>query len=268
MSTPVLSLHGEQRALFASDLHAGEHDPATTQRFIAALQAQARDASHVFLLGDLFEAWVGDDQRDAVADGLVDCLAALAAGGRALFLMRGNRDFLVDAPVPAAPSAATLSARCGARLLPDPCVIDLFGRRTLLAHGDALCTDDADYQRLRATLRDPAWQAAFLGQPIGARLAYARELRGRSEHDKAVKAEYLMDVNPQAVATALRDADARVLVHGHTHRPARHTQPLDGGTAERWVLPDWEAAGGRGGFLVVDADGWRAEGNWSGDPTA
>jgi UDP-2,3-diacylglucosamine hydrolase len=255
-----------EAALFCSDMHLGDHDARTAALFLERLDAHARRASHLFLLGDLFEAWVGDDQPDAVALALLDRLEKLAAAGTRVFAMRGNRDFLLDVTFPA--DAATRPARSfgersGAALLEDPCTITLFGEAVLLAHGDALCTDDVDYQRARARARGAQWQRDFLRRPLDQRLRIARELRNESRRTQAARAMGDADpgdVNAQAVDAALRAAGVRTMVHGHTHRPACHRWQLDGAPARRWVLPDWHAgdadAASRGGFLRVDASGW------------
>lgn len=253
-------------ALFCADMHLGDHDPRTARLFLEQFDAQARGASHVFLLGDLFEAWVGDDQPDAAAQDLIARLAALSAAGKRLWVMRGNRDFLLDVPFPAdAPRrpSASFTERTGAAMLDDPCTTTLFGEPVLLAHGDALCTDDTAYQRARAMARGDAWQRDFLRRPLAERLRIASELRGES---RRVQSERAMgdanpgDVNDDAVDAAMRAAGVRTLIHGHTHRPDCHRWQLAGAPARRWVLPDWHAGddGGttRGGFLRVDASGW------------
>jgi len=257
-------------ALFCSDMHLGDHDPRTAALFLERLDAQARGASHLFLLGDLFEAWVGDDQPDEVARALLDRLEALGAAGAQVYAMRGNRDFLLDVPFPADAATRPLrgfAARSGATLLEDPCTIALFGEPVLLAHGDALCTDDVDYQRARAMARSDAWQRDFLRRPLDERRRIASELRGESRRVQAMRAmaaDDPGDVAPQAVDAAMRAAGVRTMVHGHTHRPACHRWRLDGEPARRWVLPDWQAETGdapaRGGFLRVDASGWTTVG--------
>ncbi len=249
-------------ALFASDMHLGEHDAATAAQFLAAFDRTANSATHVFLLGDLFEAWAGDDQPDAVAANFIDRLRRLVARGTAIFVMRGNRDFLLDVPLDASPATKSFSHRSGVTLLDDPSVLRLFGRTVLLAHGDALCTGDVEYQRARAIVRSHEWQADFLARPLDERTAIARQLRDASRRVQAARAlegNEPGDVDEAAVVAALRDADAQVLVHGHTHRPALHRHDVDGATRERWVLSDWHAGGGepaRGAFLRVDRDGY------------
>ena len=253
---PPIELHADDRALFASDMHLGGHDPATAELFLERLQAQASGATHLFLLGDLFEAWVGDDWADEVCQRVIDALAGLARRGCRVHVMRGNRDFLLDLPLPPASAPVTgFAARAGASMLEDPCTVSLFGEPALLSHGDALCTDDGDYQRFRALTREPAWQRAFLDKPLEERIAIAQDLRARSELSKTAKADYIMDVNAEAVEAAMRAAGVRLLIHGHTHRPARHALVIDGATATRIVLPDWDAAQGRGGLLLATRDG-------------
>lgn len=267
---PQISIGGDDRALFASDMHLDEQDPATAQLFLSMLHTQASSSTHLFLLGDIFEAWVGDDDPTPVAIQLGNCLRELAVQGLRVFLMRGNRDFLLDCPIPAESSdgvrtdggtPSSFSQRCGASLLQDPTCIQLFGRMTLVSHGDSLCTDDLQYQAFRSQTREPGWQRAFLGRPLSERLSVARAMRERSESEKGAKADYLMDVNPGAVAQAMIDAQASCLIHGHTHRPARHVLAEDE-SLERWVLPDWDARLGLGGMLSVDAAGFRRIGSW------
>jgi UDP-2,3-diacylglucosamine hydrolase len=259
-----------EAALFCSDMHLGDHDPRTAAWFLDRLDAHARGVAHLFLLGDLFEAWVGDDQPDAAAQALIGRLAALTAAGTRVWVMRGNRDFLLDVPFPADAAqrpAESFGARTGAVMLEDPCTVRLFGETVLLAHGDALCTDDADYQQARALARSPAWQRDFLRRPLAERLHIARELRGESRRVQAARAMDDVepgDVNDAAVDAALRAADAHTIVHGHTHRPACHRWQLDGAPALRRVLPDWHADGAhgvaRGGFLRAHASGWSSVG--------
>lgn len=264
-----LALHGDDRALFASDIHLHDADAGTADAFFAALAREAATASHLFLLGDLFEAWVGDDDTSAVGQRLASALAAISHAGTRVYLMRGNRDFLLDVPLERAPDssdassdATPFSARCGATMLADPCPAVMFDAPALLAHGDAFCTDDAAYQAFRAQTRSADWQREFLRRPLAGRVASARALRARSESEKADKAEYLMDVNAGAVENAMRAVGARLLIHGHTHRPAVHRFALDGAQAQRWVLPDWDARGARGGMLLATRDGLRPVGHW------
>lgn len=250
MSTPVVRLGSSEVALFASDIHMGEHDPATASWFLATLAQQAAQATHLFLLGDVFEAWVGDDQPGEVTARAIATLRAVCESGVSVFVMRGNRDFLLDC----GPTGATaFSLRSGVTMLRDPAVVELFGHTVVLAHGDALCTGDKPYQQVRAEVRSPAWIERFFQQPLSDRLAFAREMRQRSqrEHLRGPAA----DVDVHAVAALLRAEQASTLVHGHTHLPARHALRIDGADAVRWVLPDWDVATCRGGFLRADATG-------------
>lgn len=248
-------LAGDDVGLFGSDLHLSADDPATLRLVLESLDEHAAGCTHLFLLGDLFDAWVGDDAPDEAADALLSAFGSLAARGVAVFAMRGNRDFLLGTPPPGV-TADPLGAH-GARLLDDPCVVDLFGVRTLLTHGDALCTDDADYQAFRIATRSPEWQREFLSRPLAERQRVATGLRGESELAKGAKAPSIMDVNARACVDAVRSNAAARLIHGHTHRPASHATPI-----ERWVLPDWDAQRGRGGWLRVDARGARRVGPW------
>jgi len=169
-----------------------------------------------------------------------------AARATPTFFMHGNRDFLV---------AKRFSDVTGVRLIEDPAMVDLYGRRTLLMHGDTLCTDDVQYQAFRKQVRDPRWQQAVLSRPLAERLAMARGLRGESEGAKQGKSMEIMDVAPAAVEAAFRDSDCDLLIHGHTHRPMHHVHRVDGRERERWVLTDWYAGGG---YLEVTPGGIRA----------
>ena len=232
------------RALFISDLHLTSERPAANEAFFAFLEREAPGATGLYILGDLFEFWVGDDD-------LSDPLNAIVAGflsntvraGTPVFLMHGNRDFLM---------AEAFCKAAGATLLPDPTVLDLFGTSTLLMHGDTLCTDDAAYQDWRKLCRSEGWQKPFLAASVDARRAQMLALRAKSEEDKRAKPATIMDVNEEAVRDALRNYDCIRLIHGHTHRPGHHALEVDGRECERWVLQDWY---GRGGFLEVGPAG-------------
>lgn len=246
----MLRIPSDEPALFASDMHLAPEVAATAERFLDALGRHGPGAAHVFLLGDLFELWVGDDSVDPLAGRLAGLLAGLADRGTRVWLMRGNRDFLLDVPVPGAAAQQRFSARCGATMLPDPCPLELHGTAALLVHGDALCTDDLAYQQWRATCRSPAWQQEFLARPLAERFVVGRAMRETSEAGKRVSSSVLMDVNPRAVDAAMDAARASLLIHGHTHRPAAHRWSYAGATRRRIVLTDWEAD--RGTLL-----GWR-----------
>ncbi len=222
--------------LFISDLHLTEERPAANERFIELLESEARGAEALYILGDFFEYWIGDDDLDepfnAVMAGM---LRRLTAGGIALYYMHGNRDFLVG---------ERFCAATGAELLPDPSVHDIQGVRTLLEHGDTLCTDDADYQSWRRVARSADWQREFLAKPRAERRKLILGLREKSKAVVQAKPADIMDVNDAAVARAMQAHGVTRLIHGHTHRPGRHQLTLDGRSAERWVLPDWSEGGG------------------------
>lgn len=239
--------HDMPHTLFVSDLHLCSTRPQITRLFEHFLGEIAPQAEGLYILGDLFEYWAGDDDlADPFNAGIVRLLRATAERGTRIYVMHGNRDFLLG---------DLFMQDAGARLLPDPTVIDLHGAPALLMHGDTLCTDDHDYQRFRTMVRDPQWQATFLAKPLAQRKAQIEELRRRSETEKSLKAADIMDVNQHAVAAALRAHHYPRLIHGHTHRPARHEHHIDGMLCERWVLPDWYETGG---YLRCDASGCSA----------
>ena len=225
--------------LFISDLHLAPQAPGVQRLFLDFLGKRARAAEHLFILGDLFEAWPGDDAIDEEdarfnAD-IVDALRACSDAGTALSLQHGNRDFLLG---------EDFATRCGARLLPDPYVLSLPTWQFVLSHGDALCTDDTDYQKFRQQVRDPAWRSAFLAKPLGERQAIAAAMRQQSEdakRDKRQRAPALMDLNPGVTEDFLRDHGYATFIHGHTHRPAVHDHIVDGIHVERWAMADWQA---------------------------
>jgi UDP-2,3-diacylglucosamine hydrolase len=218
--------------LFISDLHLSpdhRHSIAAFRRFIATLAPQAEA---LYILGDLFEYWAGDDDRhDLFHAEVVDALHDLAARGTKVYLMHGNRDLLMG---------DELAQSCRAMLLPDPTLLDLYGTSTLLSHGDKLCTDDVEYQQFRAQVHDAEFQRKFLAQPLAARKAYIEQLRVQSTAAKQSKDNAIMDVNDDAVAALLREYRYPRLIHGHTHRPKRHEHVVDGHRCERWVLSDWD----------------------------
>jgi UDP-2,3-diacylglucosamine hydrolase len=232
--------------LFISDLHLTEERPEATERFIAFLEDKARTAEALYILGDFFEYWIGDDDLgepfNAVVAGL---LADLTQRGVPVSLMHGNRDFLIG---------ERFCAATGAKLLQDPVVETIQGEKTLLVHGDTLCTDDLDYQAWRRKARDPAFQADFLAKPLPERRRAVGQMREKSKQVVQEKTAEIMDVNDEAVRQALRRHGVRRLIHGHTHRPGRHALEVDGQRCERWVLPDWY---GRGGYVEVGRRGPR-----------
>ncbi|MGY6273297.1 UDP-2,3-diacylglucosamine diphosphatase [Achromobacter denitrificans] len=235
----------------ASDLHLGPATPATSEAFLAFLQAAREEASALLLPGDIFDAWIGDDVIRAAPPWLAAVLAALrdTAARMPVWLGRGNRDFLIG---------EELAQALGAQLLPEPALLETDFGPILLTHGDEFCTDDAAYQQFRQMVRDPRWQAEFLAKTIPERLAMAQQARGESQAANQAKSMEIMDVNAGAIEGAFRDTGVRVLIHGHTHRPARHVLDVGGRKCERWVLPDWDcdhAAPPRGGWLVITRDG-------------
>lgn len=215
-----------------SDLHLDPGHPGIAAQFHAFLAGPAREGDALYVLGDLFEAWIGDDalaHRDTVA-----ALRACADAGVALYFMHGNRDFLLG---------EQFCRETGGALLTDPTLVTAHGRRALLTHGDALCTDDTPYQRLRALVRDPVWKRQFLALSLDQRRSLANEARAGSKAHTATQQAMLMDVNPDTVARAFRDAGVETIVHGHTHRPGVYRHTVDGRECTRIVTGDWHAAG-------------------------
>jgi len=218
--------------LFISDLHLCDSRPHIQQVFLRFLREHAIQAESLYILGDFFEYWAGDDDLDAPQHrNIIEALARLTQGGIPLYVIHGNRDFLL---------ADNFARATGATLLTDPTLAELYGKRVLLTHGDTLCTDDVEYQRFRAQVRDSAWQQVFLTQPLAVRKAQIEELRQRSEQEKSYKSIAIMDVNGDAVNDLLRRYDyPELLIHGHTHRPGMHEITVDGHISQRWVLGDW-----------------------------
>jgi UDP-2,3-diacylglucosamine hydrolase len=235
-----------QHSLFISDLHLAAERPQIMAQFLAFTAGIAPQSAALYILGDLFEYWAGDDDSDALGAQTAAALATLAGRGTRIYLMQGNRDVLM---------AGAFAARCGATLIGDPLLVDLHGTATVLTHGDALCTDDADYQQFRAYARDAGNQARFLAQPLQTRREQMLGMRAQSEASKQQKTETIMDVAPAAVEDLLRQYNYPRLIHGHTHRPAQHIHKVDGHRCERWVLNDWYE---RGGYLRCDAKGCTA----------
>ena len=233
--------------LFISDLHLDASRPETTALFFDFLARRARTAAALYILGDLFEAWIGDDDDAAPGPEVAAALRALVDAGVPVRFLHGNRDFLLG---------VRFAAAAGLELLPETVTIDLYGRPVLLLHGDTLCTDDIDYQAFRAQVRDPAWQARMLALPLAQRRALAGQLRETSRTATQGKAESITDVNPDAVEQALRAHRTAQMIHGHTHRPAVHEGSLDSQPMRRAVLGDWYA---HGSVLCCDAQGWRLE---------
>jgi UDP-2,3-diacylglucosamine hydrolase len=215
---------------FASDLHLDPSTPDISGRFQRFLAGPVRGARTLFLLGDLFEAWIGDDDPEPAHREVVDSIAAVAAAGTKVFVMRGNRDFMIG---------ARFCAASGATLLADPSILTMCGERVLLTHGDGLCVDDRPYQRLRALVRDPGIRAAFARLPIEARRRLATQARAGSREHLANTSSYITDVNQAAVETVLGDAGVTIMIHGHTHRPGVHRFRSGGEDRTRVVLGAW-----------------------------
>jgi UDP-2,3-diacylglucosamine hydrolase len=234
--------------LFISDLHLSPETPVATDMLLRFLRETAPAADSLYVLGDLFEYWIGDEGlAQPFAQEVAQAFRALEQDGTRVYFMHGNRDFLIG---------ERFAAASGMKLLADPTVVDLYGTRTILMHGDTLCSDDLEYQKFRTMVRNPAWQQAFLAKPLDERVRMAREVRGRSEQSKQVKDMIIMDVTPATVDGAFRAHDYARLIHGHTHRPAHHEHKVDGHDCERWVLADWHE---RGSYLLCDANGCRAQ---------
>lgn len=230
--------------LLISDLHLCAKQQHSTEAFLHFMQHVAPKAEALYILGDIFESWAGDDELDdPFHQRITHALCILAVGGTQLFIMHGNRDFLM---------AEKLMAACHATLLPDPTLVNLYGTPTLLTHGDMLCIDDAAYQSYRNQVHDPAWQQQFLNQPLAQRKAFIEQLRTRSENEKQHKSSDLMDVNDAAVSDLLRKYGYPHLIHGHTHRLNHHLHTVDGHGCECWVLGDWHEAGNA---LLCGSDG-------------
>jgi UDP-2,3-diacylglucosamine hydrolase len=220
--------------LFVSDLHLDASAPATVERFIGFLRSEARTAESLYILGDLFETWIGDDDTDPVRTAVCRELKALTVTGVPVYLMCGNRDFLYG---------ADFERRTGVKLLADPTVATIDGERILLTHGDLLCTDDKSYQELRSTVRDPAFKTRVTALSLEARQWMAAAARAGSRAHVRQTAAEIMDVNEQAVVAAFEATQTLRMIHGHTHRPGEHTHQTVNGAAHRIVLAAWDDAG-------------------------
>jgi UDP-2,3-diacylglucosamine hydrolase len=227
--------------LFVSDVHLDAGTDAATEQFLDFLQTRAARAEALYILGDLFEVWIGDDDPEPQKDRILSALAALTRGGVACFVVHGNRDFLLG---------ERFARRTGCTLLPDPFVAEFDGERVLVTHGDALCIDDSSYQELRSIVRDPVRQRRFLALPVQTRAALADRARAGSRAHTARVVPTIMDTNPNAVAAAMRATGVRRLIHGHTHRPAVHEMLLDDVPAQRIVLGSWYE---QGSYLSYEA---------------
>ena len=220
--------------LFVSDVHLDTASPPAVEQFLEFLRTEAASAQALYILGDLFETWIGDDEAEPAKERVQTALRALTNGGGACFILHGNRDFLLG---------RDFCRRTGSRLLADPIVIELDGERVLITHGDALCTDDHSYQELRTIVRNAAWQRKFLSLPLTDRERLANSARAGSKQHTSNTTYRIMDVNPDAVTAAFRVARVRRIIHGHTHRPAVHELSIEGEPAQRIVLGSWYESG-------------------------
>lgn len=226
------SMHG--RYLFVSDVHLDDAAPDAQRQFLAFLRTEVIGARVLYILGDLFEAWVGDDDAGGDRSAVLAALRELTSSGVACFLLHGNRDFLIG---------EDFCRRTGCQLLPDPVIADVDGERVLLTHGDALCTDDHSYQELRSVVRTPVWQQRFLALSLADRQLLANEVRAGSRAHTARSIPKIMDVNAAAVTAAFKAARVRRMIHGHTHRPAVHDALVEGEPVQRIVLGAWYEQG-------------------------
>ena len=230
--------------LFISDLHLSPRSPGATRLFLRFLAGRARQASELFILGDLFEAWIGDDDiDDAYNADIVAALRAASDAGLHISLQHGNRDFLIG---------QDFAAASGVRLINDPYILSTPAWQFVLSHGDALCLDDAAYMAFRAQVRDPQWQAALLAKPLAERRAIAAHMREVSESSQRGKENPYTDLQAAAIDDFLREHGYATFIHGHTHQPATHDHIVDGIHVERWVLADWHED--RGECLVWDGN--------------
>lgn len=218
--------------VFISDLHLSEAEPEITQGFLQFLEERLGDASSLYILGDFFELWVGDDHESEVSQRILEALRELPIP---IYLMHGNRDFLLG---------ERFCQAVGATLLPDPSVITINGEKVLLLHGDSLCTEDVEYMKVRGLLRSEAFQQDFLSKPIPERIAFAEGARQQSQAHTRETAADIMDVTPSEVVKVMEQAGVHTLIHGHTHRPAVHDVALEGVQGKRFVLGDWSSTGG------------------------
>jgi UDP-2,3-diacylglucosamine hydrolase len=226
--------------LFVSDVHLDASSPAAVDQFLAFLDTYASHAESLYILGDLFETWVGDDETATEKNAVRQALRTLTSGGVACFILHGNRDFLLG---------RGFCDDTGCRLLPDPVIAEFDGERVLLTHGDGLCTDDHSYQELRSIVRTAPWQRRFLALPLVDREMLANQARAGSRQHTSRTIPTIMDVNPDAVAAAYRVTGVRRIIHGHTHRPGIHDTSVEGARAQRIVLGAWYE---QGSYLVYE----------------
>jgi UDP-2,3-diacylglucosamine hydrolase len=229
--------------LFISDLHLEADRPDIGEQFLDFLDEEAADAEALYILGDFFEYWVGDDDPDPYYASIKQSLRAFTDTGVPVYFMHGNRDFMIG---------PDFAAETGVTILPDPYPLELYGKSVLLSHGDAMCTDDVEYQKVREMTRNPEWQAMMLGKPLEERLAIAKHARAQSEQRNKTLSESIMDVNPDAVKETFSEYGVEILLHGHTHRPDIHGVEVDDVLAKRVVLGDWYE---QGSVVRWDEDG-------------
>lgn len=229
-------------SLFISDLHLDPARPEHVTALDALLQQHAGQADTLYVLGDLFEAWIGDDDDSEFNQQVIAAFRRFSDSNSQLYFMHGNRDFLLG---------EDFARATGGDILPEGTVVDLYGTAALLMHGDSLCTRDSDYQQFRALARSPQWQAEMLAKPLKERRVLAQGMRMQSQGNNANKAENIMDVTPEEVVREMEQAGVMHLIHGHTHRPDTHPVTLQNGTGKRWVLGDW---GERGWQIVADSE--------------
>ena len=220
--------------LFISDLHLSALRPALTRRFLSFLDSRAQRAERLYILGDLFDAYIGDDDNSSPNREIKFALKRLVSAGTSVYFQHGNRDFLLG---------ERFCQETGVRLLGDYAVIELYGESALVTHGDLLCTDDINYQTARIRVRAEAWKRNALAKPLFVRQLYARWYRFKSGLDKGKKTQEIMDANPQAIIDSLRMHKVALLIHGHTHRPATHSFTIDDKPARRFVLAEWKEMG-------------------------
>lgn len=227
-------MNKKTETLFVSDLHLDIERPDIIALFLDFLQKSAAQTDALYILGDLFEVWIGDDETSTLNQAIISGLYQLTGSGTPVYLMHGNRDFLIG---------QEFSNSSGCSLISDPTIIDLYGTPTLLTHGDTLCTDDKDYMEFHAMVRNPDWQENFIRKPLHERRTIAKELRKESKNKTQNKPEAIMDVNQQTVEQVLLEHRAQHIIHGHTHRPDTHPFTLNAKPAQRIVLGDWYKRG-------------------------
>ncbi len=220
--------------LFIADLHLSTEEPAITAGFLRLLEGEARTAEALYILGDLFEAWIGDDDPNPLHAAIAAAIRALVESGVPCYFIHGNRDFLIG---------KRFARQSGMTLLPAEKVLTLYGERVLIMHGDTLCTDDVGYQRFRAKVQQRWLQTLFLSLPLFIRQRIAAKMRAGSKASNQTKSDAIMDVNQQAVSEVMYQHHVRHLIHGHTHRPAIHDLQIEGHPARRYVLGAWHQEG-------------------------